>query len=732
MSDETIAIADKGRSPAPTATPPTYTVRAGKHYPPGATCDPLGVNFSVFSQHGTAVELLLFESSEAPIPSQVIRLDPDVNRTFHVWHVYVEGIGPGTHYAYRVDGPDDLHRTGHRFNPKKVLIDPYGLGTTNVLWDRSKTCSREDNLTYSGRSVVIDATDYDWEGDRPLNHSMEQTVIYELHVAGFTRSPTAGCTHPGTFGALVEKIPYLQELGVTAVELLPVFDFDETEILRYGPDAQPLRNYWGYSPVSFFAPQNTYCVSPEEGSHLREFRDMVKAFHRAGIEVILDVVFNHTSEGNQCGPTIHFKGFDNSVYYYLRPEDRALYTDYSGCGNTLNCNHPIVTKLIVDALIFWVTQMHVDGFRFDEGSILARGIDGTPMPHPPVLWYIELADSLAETKIIAEAWDAGGLYQVGGFPGVRWSEWNGRYRDDIRRFVRGDPGLVGAVATRIAGSADLYQGGGRLPINSTNFITCHDGFTLRDLVSYNCKYNAANGENNRDGVEDNLSWNCGAEGETDDPTVLALRQRQTRNLLALLFLSRGVPMLLAGDEVGRTQQGNNNAYCQDNATSWFDWSLLEQHADLHRFTRLMIAFRKRFPALQSRRFYRGTPGPRGLPDIAWHGCRLNAPGWHDPDSGVLAFTLGDVSPEADLHVILNMESQELVFDLPLLSGRRWCLAIDTSRPAPLDIADPGQEENHDGLTYKAHGHSVVVLVSRCAVRAPGSPLDIDDPYWRVP
>jgi isoamylase len=689
----------------------TPKVLAGRPHPLGATCDEQGVNFSVFSQHAYGMELLLFLSHNSPFPSQVFRLDPNVNRTFHFWHIYISGIGPGTHYAYRVYGPEDPHFRGHRFNPNKVLIDPYGLGFTNTLWDRLKACTSEDNVANSLRNVVINTNDYDWEGDQPLNYPMEQTIIYELHVAGFTKSPTSNCINPGTFGALALKIPYLKELGITAVELLPVFDFDETEILRLGPDAQPLHNYWGYSPISFFAPQNGYCTCPEEGSHLREFRYMVKAFHRAGIEVILDVVFNHTSEGNQSGPTINFKGFDNNVYYYLKPEDRAQYVDYSGCGNTLSCNHPIVSKLIVDALIFWVKQMHVDGFRFDEGSILARSLDGRPMPHPPVLWNIELADSLTKTKIIAEAWDATGLYQVGDFPGVRWSEWNGRYRDDIRRFVRGDRGLIAAVASRIAGSADLYQSGGRLPINSTNYITCHDGFTLSDLVSYNHKYNANNGEENRDGVMDNLSWNCGAEGETDDPQVLALRQRQMRNFFALLLLSKGVPMLLAGDEVGRTQSGNNNAYCQDNPTSWFDWSLLEKNADLLRFVRQMIAFRKRFPALQSRQFYQGIPGLRGLPDITWHGCRLYAPGWNDPHSGVLAFTIADASPEADLHVILNMESQKLAFDLPHLSDRQWFLAIDTSRFAPLDILDPGQEENYDQLTYTAQDHSVVVLIS---------------------
>ena len=385
--------------------------------------------------------------------------------------------------------------------------------------------------------MVIDISDYDWEGDRPLNQPMNEMVIYEMHVGGFTRHPSSGVGHPGTFSAIIEKIPYLKELGITAVELLPVMEFDRKEVLRMKPDGSgPLTNYWGYSTVSFFAPESSYCVSPEQGAHVREFRDLVKALHRAGIAVILDTVFNHTSEGNHLGPTINFKGFCNEIAYHLTPSDRQYYMDYSGCGNTVNCNHPIVQKFILECLEFWVKQMHVDGFRFDEGSILSRGEDGVPMVHPPVIWSIELSESLLDAKIIAEAWDAAGLYQIGYFPGYRWAEWNGRFRDDIRRFVRGDPGLVAAVASRIAGSADIYQASGHLPINSINFVTCHDGFTLNDLVSYNAKHNEANGEDNRDGINDNLSWNCGVEGETDDPAVEALRSRQIRNFAAILLL----------------------------------------------------------------------------------------------------------------------------------------------------------------------------------------------------
>lgn len=521
-----------------------YEVEPGKPNPLGATPDKDGVNFSIFSEHATSVELLLFEKYDDPEPTQIIQLSPRLNKTFYIWHIYVRGLKPGIFYGYRVDGPQDLHRMGHRFNKNKVLIDPYAKGISNVLWNRANALGAEDNVSTSMRSVVIDISNYDWEGDRPLNHPMSDTIIYEVHVGGFTKSPSSGCQHSGTFSAILEKIPYLQELGVTAVELLPIFDFDEKQTLRE-VNGQPLKDYWGYNPHSFFAPEISYCSSPGQISPITEFRDMVKALHKAGIEVILDVVFNHTDEGNHEGPTINFKGLDNSVYYHLVTSEQQYYMDYSGCGNTVNCNHPMVEKLIVDCLEFWVKEMHVDGFRFDEGSILSRGQDGAALIHPPVIWHIETSESLANTKIIAEAWDAGGLYQIGYFPGYRWAEWNGRFRDDIRSFVKGDPGLVGAVAKRIAGSADLYQESGHLPINSVNFVTCHDGFTLNDLVSYNYKHNEANSEGNRDGIDENLSWNCGFEGETDDLEIDALRRQQIKNFIAMGFSPTSIRLPLA-------------------------------------------------------------------------------------------------------------------------------------------------------------------------------------------
>ena len=691
-----------------------YLVDAGSPHPLGATVDANGVNFSVFSQNATAVELLLFDAHDDLEPSQIIRLDPVRNKTFHFWHCYVRGLKAGAHYAYRVDGPFDPAQ-GHRFQKNKVLIDPYARGNTTALWMRGDACGDGDNLATSMRSVVCDLSDYDWEGDRPIHRPMRDTVIYEMHVGGFTKSPTSGVKHPGTFAGVIEKIPYLKSLGVTAVELLPVCEFDQCEVGGTNPiTGQPLTNYWGYSTVGFFAPESGYCVSPHEGSHINEFRDMVKALHKAGIEVILDVVFNHTSEGNHQGPTFCWRGFDNSLYYHLVCNDKQYYMDYTGCGNTVNCNHPIAEKFIVECLEFWARELHIDGFRFDEGSILSRGEDGTPMAHPPVVWNIELSETLADTKIIAEAWDAAGLYQIGYFPGYRWAEWNGKYRDTMRRFVKGDPGLVGQVASRLAGSADLYQANGHLPINSVNFISCHDGFTLHDLVAYNQKHNEGNGEGNRDGIDANDSWNCGAEGPTDDPQVLALRRRQMKNFCALLMLSQGVPMLNMGDEIGRTQQGNNNAYCQDNEISWLDWSLTETNADQLRFFREMIAFRKRHPSLCRGRFFTGETNGRGLPDIAWHGCKLNGPGWDNPECRVLAFTLGGCLEEADLHILLNMSWEDLEFEIPPLVGRTWARAIDTSLPSPKDITAPGKEAPVSGDTYRVSGRSVVVLISRDA------------------
>ena len=661
-----------------------FRIEPGAAHPLGITTYPNGVNISLFSEAATEVVLLLFNSPASIEPFQMVRFDPFQNKTFHFWHVFLRDCAPGTFYAFRIDGPNDP-ANGHRFNPNKVLISPYARVVNKQLWKRADAVGPGDNLATSMRAAVVDLSDYDWEGDRPLKRPIHESIIYEMHVGGFTRSPSAGVAHPGTFAAVVERIPYLQALGVTALELLPVFEFDDSNV-SMSPAGEVLRDYWGYSPVAFFSPHSGYCVDGHGGARLHEFRDMVKALHKAGIEIILDVVFNHTDEGNELGPTQSFRGIDNRSFYLLDPARPAGYLDYSGCGNTFNANHPLPQKLIVDCLRYWVEEMHVDGFRFDEGTILARGEDGTPLVHPPVIWQIELDEALADTKMIAEAWDAAGLYQVGHFPGDRWAEWNGRYRDDVRRFVKGDPGLTAQIASRLGGSADIYQARGQTPENSINFVTVHDGFTMNDLVSYTGKHNEANGEGNRDGINENLSWNCGEEGPTSDPSIEALRARQVKNFFTILLLSRGVPMLLAGDEVRRSQGGNNNAYNQDNRTSWFDWSLRTTRGDLLRFVQRLVAFRKAHPALWQPSFYTGAIDDRGVPDISWHGTWLNAPGFGDPQARALACTIGGVHGAADLHVMMNMYWKALDFELP---AGLWRVAIDTFAESPADIPEPG-------------------------------------------
>lgn len=691
-----------------------YKTRPGTRYPTGATIDPEGTNFSIFSRHATSVELLLYERADSPEPFQIVRLDPDVNRTYFFWHVYLKGMAPGVHYTWRVDGPHDCSHTGFRFNPNVELLDPWARAVTDDFWNRRSSNRPTDSGPISMRSVVIDNR-YDWEGDKPLRRPIEDTIIYEMHVRGFTRHPSSNVEHPGTFAGLTEKIPYLRDLGITDVELMPVMAFDEQDVL----DAvyqRGLRNYWGYTTHSFFSPHPGYCVSPHKGTHVREFRDMVKALHKAGIGVILDVVLNHTSEGGSDGPMLNFKGLVNEVFYHLDPNDRCTYRDYTGCGNTTNCNHPLVTLFILQCLEYWVREMHVDGFRFDLASVLTRGEDGNPTRHAPVVWGIEFSEILAQTRIIAEAWDATGLYQVGAFPGFRWLEWNGRYRDVIRRFVRGERGLVGEVATRLCGSSDLYQHSGRLPINSVNFVTCHDGFTLHDLVSYNEKRNEANCEENRDGTNDNLSWNYGHEGETDDPEILSLRSRQAKNCMAILIVSQGIPMLLAGDEVLRSQRGNNNAYCQDNELSWFHWTLCEKNAEMLRFVRHMIAFRKRHPCLRHTRFLTGAKSSLSpIPEIVWHGVRLEDPDWTDPAGQILAFTLSAAAEgEEDLHVMLNMSDRDRDMALYPIPGKRWYRAIDTRRTSPADIVEPSDQVAFGRSRYRVSPRSVVVFEARPA------------------
>jgi isoamylase len=684
-----------------------FPTRVGSRFPPGATPAIDGVNFAVFSQHATRAELLLYDTEDSPRAFQVIPLDPETNRTHMMWHVFVEGIGPGVHYTWRMDGPADTAASGMRFNARKELADPWAHGVTDAVWDRRRAASPDDDGPCALRSVVADLT-FDWTGERRIARDLEGAVIYELHVGGFTRHPSCKAAAPGTFSALIERIPYLRDLGITHVELLPVMAFDEQSVPP-PVAARGLTNYWGYNTHSFWSPHPAYCVAPGQGRQAAEFKHMVRALHDAGIGVILDVVFNHTAEGGADGPWINFKGLSNEIVYHLDPLDRRRYLDFTGCGNTVNCNHPQMTSFIVHCLEYWTEQMHVDGFRFDLASVFARGDLGAVLPNPPLPWNIELSRSLATLPLIAEAWDAAGLYQVGAFPGISWAEWNGAYRDVVRRFVRGDPGLAGEVASRIAGSQDMYGRGERLPCNSINFVTCHDGFTLADLVSYNSKHNEANGEDNRDGNNNNSSWNCGVEGVTTDPAVLALRKQQARNFIAILMLSRGVPMLLSGDEVLRTQRGNNNTYCQDNELTWFDWSRVDSEREMLRFTRGMIAFRRRHPSLTLNRFYKGKILPaRGIPDIAWHGARLNQAPWGGRDA--LAFTIaGTTSEEPDIHSMLNMSEQAFDVEIPAFAGRDWHLAVNTAAASPDDLIERTRQRPLGAWTYRVRPRSVVVL-----------------------
>ncbi|HTP65617.1 MAG TPA: glycogen debranching protein GlgX [Geobacteraceae bacterium] len=670
----------------------------------GATVLQGGVNFSVFSRDCTGIELLLFDGVDDARPSRTITLDPKLNRTYHYWHVFVPGLGSGQLYGYRVAGPDKL-----RFDARKLLFDPYCRAlTVPAGYSRRAAAEPGDNTGTAMKSVVADPRGYDWEGDSPLKRPFSRTVIYELHLAGFTRHPSSGVStgKRGTYAGLIEKVPYLKQLGITAVELLPVFQFDPQ-------DAPPgFTNYWGYSPLSFFAPHAAYSSRKDPLGPLDEFRDMVKALHRAGIEVILDVVFNHTAEGNEQGPTFCYRGLADD-FYYMPGSDGTPYANYSGCGNTFNTNNPIVRRLILDSLHHWVREMHVDGFRFDLASILARDETGRPLEDPPLLWDIETDPALAGIKLIAEAWDAAGLYQVGSFVGDSWKEWNGRFRDDVRSFLKGDAGTVSRFASRLLASPDIYGHEEREPEQSINFVTCHDGFTLNDLVSYDRKHNEANGEENRDGCDFNLSWNCGVEGPTDDPEVEALRNRQVKNFLAVTLLALGAPMLLMGDEARRSQGGNNNAYCQDNATGWFDWGLLARHADIHRFTRILIAARlRRDTAMETPELTLNQLLSRAR--MEWHGVRLCRPDWGN-DSHSIAITAWSLTGRFAFHLMINVWREPLEFELPPpqeLPGGGWRRWIDTSLPSPADIVPVSEALPVTGSTYELPPRSLAVMVAR--------------------
>ncbi len=709
-----------------------YTIFPGEPLPFGATVLNNGVNFAVFSRHATSVTLLLFERAESNIPVAELVLDPNQNKTGDVWHIRVEGVKEGISYLYRVDGPYEPEK-GHRFNRYKVLLDPFAKAlTASYIWDLSKSRgydwnSPDKDLSFSEyddtdnmpKSIVI-SNNFDWQDDRPLNFPLRHSIIYETHVCGLTRHKSSGVKHPGTFKGVIEMIPYFKELGITSLELLPIFEFDTNSVKRINPlSDELLENYWGYDPISFFAPKGRYSSSGNNGNQVNEFKGMVRELHKAGIEVILDVVFNHTGEGNELGPTISFRGWDNNLYYILS-EDKRFYRNYSGCGNTLNCNHPIVRSIIRSCLHYWVIDMHVDGFRFDLGSILGRDQDGNLMENPPILEGIAEDPVLRNTKIIAEAWDAGGAYQVGSFPGGRWAEWNDRFRDDVRSFWRGDEGMVHVLATRLTGSSDLFMGDGRKPFHSINFITSHDGFTLYDLVSYNKKHNEANGEDNRDGEDNNLSDNHGKEGVSHNPEILALRLIQAKNLMATLMLSLGTPMILGGDEFLRTQGGNNNAYCQNNEISWYNWDFKKENIENFSFLKKLIEFRKRHPAFHRPEFYLGKDSTfNAIPDITWYDREGNIPDWDCMDH-CLAYRLDGTEAEVnadkddnDFYLMFNSSKNDQTFQIcspPV--GTSWFRAIDTALSGKVDILMFGKEEYLEKQgEYMVKAKSVVVLLS---------------------
>ena len=683
----------------------------GYPLPPGAYLHGNGANFALLSRHATGVSLVLFDELEYPL--ETIELNPSRNKTGDIWHIRVEGVKENQLYAYRVDGPFSPE-DGHRFNRHKLILDPCTRALTkqdsidieaalpyNPLSPlKDLSFSEEDNSGHISKCILINNR-FDWQNDKPPGHKWSETIIYETHVRGLTIHPSSGVQQPGTYRGITEKIPYLHDLGITAVELMPVQEFLENDTPRVNPvTGERLKNYWGYNPLLFFVPHGKYSGVETPGEQVTEFKTMVRELHRAGIEVILDIVLNHTAEGSEIGPTFSFRGIDNSIYYLLETS-RRFYKNYSGCGNTLNCNHPVVRDFIIDCLRYWVIEMHVDGFRFDLASVMGRDENGEIMKNPPILERISEDPILRGTKLIAEAWDAAGAYQVGSFPGKRWAEWNGRYRDDVRRFWRGDPGFTGALASRICGSADIYQKEGKEPLNSINFITCHDGFTLNDLVSYNHKHNEANGEDNEDGTNENYSFNYGTEGPADE-VIERIRIRQIKNMLATLLISRGVPMLLGGDEFRRTQRGNNNAYCQDNEISWYDWRLLKKNQEIYRFAGEMIAFRKKHKVLNREKFYTDR-------DILWFNHNGGSPDWGYSGRSLGCIILAE--EEEDLCLLFNADSVEKSFLIPpATSTGKWHVRVDTSREMPDDINEAGKEAEELKVGYILPERSLAILL----------------------
>ncbi len=725
---------------------PTITnITAGEVEPLGATITLEGINFALHSSGATRVELLLFDNVTDRLPSQVIPLDPEKNRTGDVWHVFIGGLNNRSLYNYRVDGPYDPTGTGQRFNALKTLLDPYARAVTgDYSWnggdplgydmtepddtERHLRPSQVPNVAGASRCVAY-KSDFDWGDDRHPDIPIEQSIIYEVNVRGFTRHHSSESEFGGTYRGFIEKIGYLKELGVTAVELLPVFEFDQFD----GPFRDPLTgerlaNAWGYNTVAFFAPESHYSYYGKLGSQIDEFKMMVRELHANNIEVILDVVFNHTREGNHFGPTMSFRGLDNNIYYLLVPDAPQFYNDFTGCGNTMNCNHPVVRKFILDCLRYWVEEMHVDGFRFDLAAVFAVDVDGQEKGKTEIIHEIESDPVLSRIKLIAEPWSIR-QYRLGSFSDRRWAEWNGKYRDTVRKWIKGDP-VAGDLATRIAGSYDLFsstQDDARSPYHSINFVACHDGFTLNDLVSYNEKHNERNGEEGRDGANDNESWNCGYEGLTDPynaPSLLddqrlqieALREQQIKNFLTLLFLSQGTPMLLYGDEMRRTSEGDNNTVFQDNNLNWINWENTRTHAGILRFTQMIIAFRKRHSIQRTWRYLTGENDEVPvLRNISWHGVKAGYADFSE-SSRYLAAVLEAFQTESrgDVPIYLGTNTfwEPLEVELPVTSGKRWYRVVDTSLPSGGDIVTDEAAMFLGDPTYKVQPRSTIVLIAR--------------------
>ncbi len=685
---------------------PAFAIKRGHPWPLGAALVRDGVNFAIISQSAKKISLLIYgKSSTSPLVE--FPLDPRINKTGDIWHAHISGLDPWISYAYRVYANDNYRKDG------LLVLDPYAKATCgSEIWGQPKTEFKSASKGPSRCSTIVDDS-FDWQLDQPLNLPLKESIIYEMHVRGFTKHHSAQVMKPGTFAGIIEKIPYLKELGITAVELMPVTDFDEMGSIRKNPlTGEKLKNYWGYDPISFFALKSSYAHDPTPGGAMIEFKKMVRALHKAGIEVILDIVFNHTAEGNEQGEIYNLKGLDRDTYY-LFDKSKRHYMNYTGCGNTVNCNHPVVRSMIIDALRYWVTEMHVDGFRFDLASILSRGPNGEVLSDPPILERIALDPVLTGTKIIAEAWDAAGLYQVGDFPHwQRWMEWNGKFRDDVRRFIKGDEGMIPHLAQRLAGSSDLYEDDGREPYHSVNFISCHDGFPLADLVMYKEKHNLANGEENRDGENHNNTNNYGIEGPGNDPEITKIRDRQVKNFAAILLFSQGVPMFNAGDEFGRTQGGNNNAYCQDNKISWIDWSLAKKNAGLLRFFKLLIAFRKSHSSLQRSQFKVKTV--KGIPEMSWHGIEINKADWSKKAKTLGLFLAGHSKKENDIYIMINGSLKSHRFELPKhAKGKKWGLFLNTFNESPNDIFENEKIEIlTDQKHYIVENRSVVVLCTK--------------------